>query len=147
MLLTWLIHFLDEWWFGFPLWATRHFAPLPGAMWLPGMFVLTVLVAAIAGAAATPRAPCGAAIAACVIQSIFAWNGLFHAATTLWFGEYSPGMASGLFVGLPLTVVVYRGAANDPRLDGRPRRVAFWLGCVLHAVVVATLFVDKSALG
>lgn len=147
VLATWVIHFVDEWWFGFPGWATRHFAPLPDAMWLPGMFVLTVGVAVIAGVAANPHAPRWTASAACVLQSIFVWNVLFHGATAVWFGEYSPGTASGLFVTLPAMVAVYRRAANDPRLDVRRLRSAFWLGCVIHAVVVATLFVDKSALG
>lgn len=142
--LEWILHFADEWAFGFPAWATRHFAPLPLALWLPGMVVGCVALTALGWRAARADGHPAWPFAALAFQSIFAWNACFHLAATVVFREYSPGCASGLVVLLPATAAVLRAARRDARLPRARRRAAIALGFVVHALVVLSLFVDKS---
>ncbi|MFO1077395.1 MAG: HXXEE domain-containing protein [Planctomycetota bacterium] len=145
--LQWILHFADEAWFGFPAWATRHFAPLPATLWTPGMWIFCVVMTAAGFAASRPNWPAPFPFATATIQSIFAWNAVFHLVSTLVLVEYSPGCGTGLFVFLPATLVFQRELRGDPRLAGRGRVGAAGLGFVLHALVIASLFVSKAALG
>lgn len=144
---AWILHFADEAWFDFPAWASRHSAPLPETLWIPGMWILSVVMIAAGFAASRPGSSAAFPFATATIQSTFAWNAVFHLVTTLWFAEYSPGCGTGLLVFLPATVLFQRGLRRDPRLSGRARAIAAWLGFTLHALVVASLFVSKAALG
>lgn len=140
----WLLHFADESWFGFPEWATRHFAPLPRPLWLVGMCVGTVLLVLLAWRAARPHARVGLPWFANAFQAILLCNGVFHLIATLLFGEYSPGTATGLLVFLPASFVFFRATWRDRRLTPAQWGIALGYGCVVHGLVVLSLYVDKS---
>lgn len=140
----WLAHFADESVFGFPEWATRHFAPLPRPLWIVGMWIGSVLLVLLAWRAARPQAGVLSPWLANAFQSILLCNGVFHGVATLWFGEYSPGTATGLLVFLPASWLFFRSTRHDPRMERRRLAIAMALGVVVHGLVVASLYVDKT---
>lgn len=142
--IEWLLHFADESLFGFPEWATRHFAPLPRPLWVTGMLVGTVLLFMLAWRTSRPRGGATLPFVGHVLQTIFLCNACFHAIATVLFQEYSPGTATGLVVFLPCSLLFFRHAAHDARLTRPGRVVAAGVGFVVHALVVLSLFADKS---
>lgn len=140
----WLAHFADEWYFGFPAWATRHFAPLPDRFWVGMMTVVTVPMVALGWAASRPRAGRGTRLVCAAVQMIFFSNAFFHLTTTFVFGEYSPGTASAALLFLPLSPLIWRAARREPEVTGAWFAAALAVGFVVHGLVLLNLPVDKS---
>ena len=144
ILFQWVAHFLDEWFFGFPEWATRHFGVLPEDFWLKGMVVLTALVGLVSWGASRERAHAGWLLIVAGLQMVFLSNGLFHGILSAWYGEYSPGTATGLLLYLPLSGPVWKAVLRDPRVSRRGFVVALAVGFLVHALVLASLPLDKG---
>ena len=65
------------------------------------------------------------------------WNPVFHAGTTVAWGEYSPGLVTSIVVFLPLWALATRRAVNAGQLSPRRITVAVTLGGAIHAAAVA----------
>ena len=138
-------HFADEWVFGLPAWVTRHFAPLPEPFWVSMMSVLTVLALFLGWVASRPTAGPGSRLICAAVQMLFFSNAFFHLITTVVFGEYSPGTASGVLLFLPLSVPLWRAVQNEPDVTRGNLVAALIAGFVFHALVLLNLLIDKSA--
>ena len=140
-----MAHFADEWFFGLPAWVTLHFAPLPEPFWVNMMGVLTVLAFVLGWVASRPSAESGSRLTCAAVQMLFFSNALFHLVTTIVFGAYSPGTATGVLLFLPLSVPLWRAVRSVPDVTRGSLIGALIAGFVIHALVLLNLFVDKSA--
>jgi hypothetical protein len=138
-------HFADEWFFDLPAWVTRHFSPLPEPFWVSMMSVLTVLALLLGWVASRPTAGSGSRLTCAAVQMLFFSNAFFHLITTVVFGEYSPGTASGVLLFLPLSVPLWRAVQNEPDVSRGNLVAALIAGFVFHALVLLNLLIDKSA--
>ena len=71
----------------------------------------------------------------------FALNALFHLATAIVFTEYSPGMVTGVAVGIPVTIYFLRRERGEQRVTRREMTIALVLGGVTSGAAVGLLFV------
>ena len=129
---------------GFPGWATRHFEPLPEPFWVSMMSVITVLMVTLGWAASRPAAGPGPRLACAGVQMLFFSNAFFHLITTVVFGEYSPGTASGMLLSVPLAVPLWRAVLREADVKRSSFATALVAGFVFHALVLLNLLVDKS---
>ena len=65
------------------------------------------------------------------------WNGVWHAAATLRYRAYSPGVVTGLLIYPPLYFHLSGLALREPLLTRTGFVAALMLGGALHAWVVA----------
>ena len=136
---TYLIHILEEWrgGEGFTAWMAR----VAGVELSAGEFLCWNAVALLlmsAGIVLTLRFKTfGWLLLA--YGTAFLLNALSHLAASLYTVTYSPGLASGLLLWLPLgaLALVYL----KPTLTRRARRAGLLVGLLIHCVVLAfTLF-------
>ena len=114
LLIAFLLHLVEEWFGGFPAWASDAL----GTELSPERFVLINVFGFLLfgiGTLAAIRNPSmawfGASFAALV-----GLNGVLHTVATLGFGSYSPGTVTGLLLYIPLSVIVLRSSvARLPR--------------------------------
>lgn len=139
----WLAHYADEWVFGLPAWCTRHFEPLPESFWVPMMAVVTVPMVLFGWAASRPSAGSGIRLVCAGVQTVFFANAFFHLTTTLVFGEYSPGTASGVLF-LLLSPLLWRAVSREPGVTRGGLATALAAGFAVHGLVLLNLLVDKS---
>jgi hypothetical protein len=65
------------------------------------------------------------------------WNPVFHAATTLAYREYSPGLVSAVAVFPATWALITKAAIDDGRLTCRGALLSAALGAPVHAATVA----------
>jgi Protein of unknown function with HXXEE motif len=124
---------------GFAGWVRRHAA----ADYTQGEFVRinalgfagTVLAGALADRGG---AGAHAAYYTAILTAQALWNPVFHAATTLAWREYSPGLATSLALFVPLWMSATRGALRSGALTRRQVGVGIVVGGVMHAATVAS---------
>ena len=109
------------------------------------MSVLTVLAVILGWVASRPTAGSGSRLTCAAVQMLFFSNAFFHLITTVVFGEYSPGTASGVLLFLPLSVPLWRAVQNEPDVARGNLVAALIAGFVFHALVLLNLLIDKSA--
>jgi Protein of unknown function with HXXEE motif len=86
------------------------------------------------------RSPSRAAFAAyhvAVLSAQALWNPVFHAATTVAYREYSPGLVSAVAL-FPVTwALLTRAAVREGRMSRRAPALSAALGAPVHAAAVA----------
>ncbi len=125
-----LLHQVEEWFGGFPAWAST----LLGSEITPERFLLinalglaVFVVGALAARLSPQMAWFGVSLAALV-----GLNGVLHGLASLSTGSYSPGTVTGLLLYIPLSAIVLRSSA------GRLSRPVF-TGSVVFGVLVHAL--------
>ena len=127
---------------GFPEWATRHFGTTSTAYFVLSHIPLIATVLWIVQRAARPGAADAWIWLLLVVQVTLGVNGLFHLAATLWFGDYSPGVVTGLALYLPLTFYLLPRAAR--RLGPLRTATACCVGTLVSALLVCSLWLDVT---
>jgi Protein of unknown function with HXXEE motif len=133
--LTYLIHITEEWYGGFPAWASRYL----GFQLTPAEFlqinivavavILCVSLIALYKSLSWLMIPFAAAIL---------MNGCAHAIASLLTWSYSPGVVSGLILWVPLGITVLR--RMYPTVSHRLFWSAVALGFLLHLTVTLIAF-------
>ena len=96
------------------------------------------------GAVATrPRPPVVFAYFATQLTQQALWNTMFHAATTVFWREYSPGLCTALFGFLPIWAYLSRAARRQDLITVRGQITAGAIGALLHAAAVAPVFFER----
>ena len=136
--LTYAAHVAEEWWGGFPAWASRLFGATltDEAFWaINGVgLLLFCAVAAVAQGGGTR----GAALAT-VLAAIVAGNGSTHVVATLLTGSYSPGTLTGAVFWVPL------GVASLRWTRGRISAVGWAAGIAAGLLVLLGVFALASS--
>ncbi|MFT4605063.1 MAG: hypothetical protein ACI9W4_001802 [Rhodothermales bacterium] len=131
-----LIHVGEEvWWF--PEWATRHFGTTTTAFFLVSH--IPIFAIAIWTAWRASRNPNNRAAAWLIVLwvSALVTNVLFHVVTTLWLGEYSPGLATAVLCFLPLAWVL--GPPSAKVIGGRSTGLAVVAGFAASVLLAWSL--------
>lgn len=106
LIVAYLIHLCEEWFFDFPEWSRV----IRGEGVSSDMFIAINsigLVLFVTLAATTRRRPEMAWFPA-ILATIFSLNGVLHALATLRYGVYSPGTVTGMLISFPLGLLVLR---------------------------------------
>lgn len=123
----------------FPEWATRHFGTTTPRFFIISHIPIVAIVAWIAFRAARRHATSRDTFALILAAAAFATNTLFHAAATLAFREYSPGLVTSL---LYLPIAAYLGVRAKARFgSGLVLRAAI-AGVIVSVLVTATLWLE-----
>ena len=134
------LHWVEEW-FGFPAWVTAHFpATFSSAQFQRnGIVLMAVLVALCVLVSRRPRRTT-VLLFLTYVSGLFLHNGLFHLGATLALRSYSPGLASGVLLHLPLSLHWTRSAMRAG-LAGWPQVVAALVigGVVQYVFLVSQL--------
>jgi hypothetical protein len=93
------------------------------------------------GLATPPKAWLATGLAATLVS-----NAAFHAGATVAFGEYSPGVVSGVAVLVPVGLADIVAARYADALGRGPRLTAIAAGVALNAAIVASLSLDMPRL-
>ncbi len=134
-----LIHVAEEFYFGFPVWATRHFGTTTFAWYIVSHLVISVPYVAIL--IMTFKGWKWGIFFAVALQGLIFFNGLFHISTYLLWGEYSPGIISQLVI-IPLTCIVYSLILKHKLLTLRETAIGTLVGLFGCALVVLSLYLD-----
>ncbi len=134
-----LTHVVEEYYFDFPVWATRHFGSTTNAWYIVSHLVISVPYMAILFT--TFKGWKWGVFFAVVLQGLIFFNGLFHISTYLLWGEYSPGVISQLVI-IPLTFIVYNLVLRHKLLTLKETTIGTLVGFLGCALVVASLLLD-----
>lgn len=131
VLITYALHILEEYTFGFPAWATAHTGLAFTAdvfLRLNATFFLVMTACVLAGILFTPGQwlvlPLGTAVLI---------NGTVHLVASLLTLSYSPGLLTGTLLWIPLGLRIIR--ASRHRWPPARVRAGILLGAGLHVLV------------
>ena len=131
----------------FPEWATRHFGTTTDRFYLASHCVLIPGVVGAVASGARPRATRGATTLAAAVAFGLIANAGFHALATRRFGEYSPGVVTGLGAMAPASAYALWRLRRAGVLDRRDLLAAALLGAGLNAAAVGSFHLDAPRLG
>lgn len=134
-----LTHVAEEYFFGFPVWATHHFGTTTNAWYIVSHLVISVPYMVIL--VATFQGWKWGVFFAVALQALIFLNGLFHITTYLLWGEYSPGIISQIVI-IPLTFIVYNLVLKHKMLMLRETAISSFIGFLGCSLVVASLLLD-----
>ncbi|MGW4498982.1 HXXEE domain-containing protein [Micromonospora sp. NPDC004336] len=135
---VYVLHTLEEL-PGFAAWATRHFGPESTGTFAAYHIPLILLVLACSWRAARTGGG-GWVVAATAFQWQFAVNAVFHLATWVVLGDYSPGAVTAATVSLPATAYYLTWLWRHRRATGRQIALAIPLGTLIAAAAIGFLF-------
>lgn len=130
----------------FPEWATRHFGTTTTRFYIASHCVLIPGMVGVVASGARPGATRGGTTLAAAVAFGLIANAGFHAVAMRRFGEYSPGVVTGLGVMAPVSahgLWRLRGAGVLGRGD---LLAAALLGAGLNAAAVGSLRLDAPRL-
>jgi len=134
-----LVHIAEEYLFGFPVWATRHFGTTTYVWYIVSH--LTISVPYIAILITTFRGWKWGVFFAVALQALIFLNGFFHLTTYIMWGDYSPGVISQVVI-IPLTFVIYSLVLRNKLLSMREVLFGTFVGSVACILVIASLLLD-----
>lgn len=114
LLIVFLAHCFEEWAFGFPDWARRHFGPITThKFYVLSHFFLFAIVLSVSIGAANDMNSIGFMFFWFASLAVMTTNGIFHVSTSIYFKEYSPGVVSSLFFTFPFSCISYLRLSAD----------------------------------
>jgi len=138
-----VIHCVEEYFFGFSEWATKHFGTTSQNWYLLSHVILAVILGVIAFY--TYKGFRVGVFFAFAIQVMIFTNGLFHIFTTILWREYAPGVFAQILI-LPVSCIVFRIIHQSGVLSKKAILYSTITGCMLSAFIVLSLFIDVPEL-
>ena len=132
-------HFIDEYFFGFPQWATKHFGTTSKNYYLFSHALLIFFIAMIMWS--IKKASKKAILLALGVQMIFFTNGLFHIATNLLFYEYSPGLLSQLII-IPASFITYKMVRDSKIVSKKEMSYCLVFGTIASVLIILSLYLN-----
>lgn len=137
---TFLLHMIEEYFFGFPEWASSHFGPITTRSFYVTSHIpifAVVIYFGFKASKADPRTPF--IWLALVAQVVLLTNGLFHCMTTILFQEYSPGIVTSILCYFPFSIILYRWIFRERMLSTAQLLSAAFVGTAVSLLVVYSL--------
>lgn len=131
------IHFIDEYYFNFPEWATEHFGTTSKSYYLVSHALILALMLFLFVFLIKDKK--NAVFYMLTAQVIFFTNGLFHIVTTFLWAEYSPGLLSQLVI-LPMSLYIFYILKRMDTLSWSTYRLAFIEGSCISILIISSLF-------
>lgn len=139
-------HAVDEYFGGFPEWATRHFGTTSRRFYVVShvLLVAAVSVSSMMQVRRPQRRATNLVLGA--IVSGFVMNGIFHIETSLRFEEPSPGLRTAIWLLIPGGAATLASLIGGGMLDRRDLTVVIAGGILLNAAAVGSLRLDMPEL-
>lgn len=134
-------HFIDEYFFGFPEWATRNFGTTSKNYYLLSHAFIILCVGVIMWS--IKKGSKAAIFLALVVQTVFFTNGIFHIITTLLFSEYSPGLLSQVII-FPVSIITYKMVRESKVLSGKEVAHSLVLGTTISVLIILSLWLNMG---
>lgn len=137
-----IIHNIEEYFFGFPRWATEHFGSTSVTFYIAShVFLLLVLLLIGVKASDTKSSRIWRIfVIASLVQ--FVVNSIFHVASLFIYQQYSPGVVTGLFIILPISLVALWNLRKRNIVDRHSHIMGITLGALIAVLVVTSLWLD-----
>lgn len=132
-------HFIDEYFFGFPEWATRHFGTTSKNYYLLSHAFIILIIGVIMWG--IKKGSKTAIFLALGVQTVFFTNGIFHIITTFLFSEYSPGLLSQVII-FPSSIIIYRMVRDSKVLSGKEVAHSLVLGTIGSVLIILSLWLN-----
>lgn len=142
-LILFVAHMIEEY-PRFPAWASRHFGATSKAWYIYSHILLVALIMGAAWWAQTSPPRSLAPLLVAAIMFSLAGNALFHIVTTVLFREYSPGVVTGSLLFLPAAAWYFDQVQQTENLTASQTIDAVWIGLVVQAAVVASLWLPMD---
>ncbi|WP_454860414.1 HXXEE domain-containing protein [Promicromonospora soli] len=137
--LVYVLHTLEEL-PGFAAWSSRHFGPETTGMFATYHIPLMLLVLLCSWQAIRADRHGGWVVMAIAFQWQFGVNALFHLATWITLGDYSPGAVTGAVVSIPATVYFFGWIRRQARATTAELALAITIGTVIAGLAIGFLF-------
>ena len=132
-------HFFDEYFFGFPEWATKHFGTTGKNYYLLSHLPLVLIIGVIMwGMHKGSRV---ALFFALGVQTIFFTNGIFHIITTILWYEYSPGLMTQVII-LPSFFITLKLILDSKVLSKKQVAHSLIIGTTVSILLILSLFLN-----
>ena len=129
--LVYLLHFVEEWFGGLTAWTLETLGndiPTDRLLLINGVAFILFLAGTIASFLIPRMAWFCTAFAA-----LLGLNGVLHTLATLAYGQYAPGVITGVLAYIPISIVILR--ASSKQLP-RPLYIrSIWVGIIFHGLV------------
>lgn len=139
MLLLNSIHFIDEYFFAFTDWATRHFGRTSELYYLSThllIFIFLIWVIVLL----QKRKDIGILLA-WLVQVIFFTNGLFHIFTTFLWMEYSPGLFSQLII-IPNFFLMRKMLRSEEQYTRKKMLCIYLFASLISVCIIGSLYIE-----
>lgn len=134
-----ILHCVEEYFFGFSIWATTHFGTTTQTWYLLSHLFLAIILAVIA--IYVFRGYKVGIYWAWGVQTLIFTNGLFHILTTIIWREYSPGVITQVIV-IPVTYLFVRAIRRANALSPNEMVSATLSGTVISILILLTLYIN-----
>ncbi|MEK7544911.1 MAG: HXXEE domain-containing protein [Patescibacteria group bacterium] len=134
-------HFIDEYFFGFPEWATRHFGTTSKNYYLLSHAMIILFIGVMMWG--IKKGSKTAIFLALAVQTVFFTNGIFHIITTFLFSEYSPGLLSQLII-FPASIITYKMVRESKVLSVREVAHSLVLGTTISVLIILSLWLNMA---
>ncbi len=132
------LHCLEEWKFGFPEWAVKHFGSITTRkFYLLSHILLMFVVLTVSLMADQESGTLVSRFGWVMVLTVIFTNGLFHMASTLIFREYSPGLVTSMFVTTPYAYFGYNQIVGEFNIFHLTSSVG--LGILISTLIVYSL--------
>lgn len=138
-----LIHSIEEIFFGFPGWATEHFGSTTFWFFIQHHIPLFILAFVSSYFASRKNGSAFWRVLATAWQIQFVVNGLFHTIMTIAFKEYSPGVVTGFLLFLPFTYYFIVEVWKAKLLTSFQFKIAFIIGPLVAFAAIASLWLES----
>lgn len=134
-----ILHCIEEYFFGFPEWATRHFGTTTQNFYLLSHLVIALIIIIIAFY--VYRGFKTGVFLVLILQTLIFTNGLFHIFTTILWKEYSPGVLAQVLI-IPITHLVFKMVYQSNIFSKKQILYALILGSAISVAIILILFID-----
>ncbi len=133
---AYILHWVEEH-AGFPRWVAAHFSvAFSPAQHQRNGVIFMVLLLGLSILVARARGKSSALLLVTYVSGLLFHNGLFHLGATLVFGAYSPGLATGALLSLPVSLLLMTTAVREELITRVQVFAALVLGGVIHYAVI-----------
>lgn len=136
-------HVGEEYFAGFPQWASSHFGQTTQNFFLISHIPISISVVAICYLAGKTKIY---SLFGVVLSSLLLVNGLFHLVSSVAFKEYSPGVLTGITFYTVTYWHVVRWSENEGQLSKIKILKASCIGAFISILIVGSLYIDMPAL-
>lgn len=134
-----VLHCIEEYFFGFSDWATRHFGTTTQTWYFLSHYVLAIFFVLIL--VATYRGIRWGLFLSLAMQTLVFTNGLFHIIMALRWNEYSPGIIAQIVI-VPMTIAIYWSFFHFKLLGVKSLIWSLLLGLFVSSLVIGSLYLD-----
>lgn len=134
-----IVHCVEEYFFGFSEWATKHFGTTSQNWYLLSHTISAVILGVIVFY--TYKGHKVGIFFAFSFQILIFTNGLFHIFTTILYKEYAPGVLTQILV-IPISCLVFLMICQSNMLSKKEILYSTITGYIISVIIILSLFIN-----